>query len=468
METQTPTTDGDVTEALNQVDQETPRARRQRQRVDAAVKPDAFESKAALNAALSEELGDQIYSRDAQWMRFAQEGVIVELHLERKRFRLQLTLADLGIVAEDEAEAKKLESILAPGHRYLLPKAITQAADAIDSRARENLKRYGLRTFWGRFVHKKNYLAWKEQNDAIRADYLALVDQIESGYDDLKREALEAYLGLCSQTYDKLALSPSASRIPGFGDKTAWIAAQVDRMRGEIPTMAEIRPSFVYTHEATSLPTMAQVEQDRVDADRIRLSAAEQAMLADLEETAKARVAGGVSQFMVEVRGQVQEALYDVMSQSLRVLRSKDGQGLGRNTSVAIQKLINACEDRVFWSEGNLEDRLRQLQQMLDTPSRKRNYGEVEALLRTVGAEARLQLLALDQEVAGRIGDASDIGIPADVDGLGEVVARAGFLKEEEPDLDDLDAVGEARVGDDDDDAALLADFEVDLDGTAR
>lgn len=437
---------------------DTPRARKLQ--VD-AEEMGKVESAAVLNEQLSERLGDTVYSRDAKWLRFAQEGVVVELHLERKRFMLRLTLQDLGIEPGDEAEAKSLTSILAPGHRYLLPVRVLKQADAIDSLARENLKRYGLKTFWGRFVHLKNYAAWKGRNDEIKAAYYGLVDQIEEEYDDLKREALLAWVGLCNGTYDRLRMSPAASRIPGFGDKAAWVAAQVDRMRAEIPTMAEIRPSFRYEYEVTSLPSLAQVETDRARARDIRLSEAERLMLADMEATAARRIAGGVDQFMVEVRAQVQAQLFDVMTASLRVLRGRGGQGLVRNTSVAIQKLIDATQDKVFWSEGNLEDRLRQLQAMLDTPSRKRENAEVEKLLRTVGAEARLVLLELDQDVAGRSG--RDVGIPDDFDGLTATIARAGAKL---PELDfEPEAPGAVRVG-----GAAVPDFEGDdlADGLVR
>lgn len=417
------------------------------------------EGAAVLNERLSTQLGDTVYSRNAQWLQFSQDGVIVELHLERKRFKLGLTLQDIGIEPEDEAEAKKLMSILAPGHRYLLPVRILKQADAIDSLGRENLKRYGLRTFWGRFVHVKNYAAWKARNDEIRDAYYGLVDQIEAEYEDLRREALEAWVGLCNGTYDRLRLSPAARRIPGFDNREAWVTARVERMQAEIPTMAEIRPSFVYRYDVTSLPSLAQIEMDRVAASEIRLSEAERLMLADLERTAAQRVAGGVEQFMIEVRSQVQTALFDVMSQSLRTLRGRGGQGLGRNTSVAIQKLIDATQDKLFWSEGNLEDRLRQLQAMLDTPARKRDYSEVEKLLRTVGAEARLALAELDQ---GAERSGLDVGIPDDVSELGDTIARAGAWTPD--DLTEADLVPAARQGVDDG----LEDFDLDLDGDVR
>lgn len=415
-----------------------------------------------LNERLSATLGDTVYSRNAEWLKYSQEGVIVELHLERKRLKLGLSLQDLGIEPENEGEAKRLLSILAPGHRYLLPVKVLKQADSIDSLARENLKRYGLKTFWGRFVHVKNYAAWKARNDEIRAAYMGLADEIEAQYDDLVREALEAYVGLCNGTYDRLAVSPAARRIPGFGDKQAWVTARVERMRGEIPDMAAIRASFVFTYDVTSLPSLAQIETDRVKANDIRLSEAERVMLADLERTAAARVAGGVEQFMTEVRAQVQTALFDVMTQSLKVLRGNQGKSLGRNTSVAIQKLIDATQDKLFWSEGNLEDRLRQLQAMLDTPARKRDYEEVERLLRTVGAEARLALAELEP---GAQRSGLDVGIPEDIDGLTQTIGRAGAWTPPASDLTEADLTPAVRRGGDFD----ADDFDLDLDeGASR
>jgi len=96
--------------------------------------PDAIDTEAsadlknvsalALNEALTEQLGTEVRTYDARWTRFAQDGVLVDLHLTREQFQLQLTLRDIGIEPRDKAEADQLNSIVRPGHRYLLPRNI--------------------------------------------------------------------------------------------------------------------------------------------------------------------------------------------------------------------------------------------------------------------------------------------------------------------------------------------------------
>lgn len=407
---------------------------------DPSTTPEITEGAAALNQALSDRLGVNVYSRDAQWLQYSQAGVVVEVHLARERFKLQLTLELLGIAPENEKEAKALNQLLAPGHRYLLPARIAKKGDSIDSQARENLKRYGRKTFWGQWIHVAVFPAWKAQNDRIEAEYLAWVDSIEAQYDELVEENTVAFIGLCNGTWERLRPLAASSRIPNFDDKEVWVREQVQRMLAEVPSMERIRRKLKYSYDVTSLPSLAAVEADRVRARDIRLTEAERIMMAEIERTQARRVAGGVEQFMAEIRGQLQSQVFDTIAVALQVARGNGGR-LKRNNVVALRDLIGSVKELDFWGEGNgsLQSRLADLQGILDIPGWARSADEVEQILQTLGAEARLTLMELDQPISRKAALIADaVGLGGDVEQLEGLVRRGSPW-----DADDLTGGGD-------------------------
>ncbi len=367
-----------------------------------------------------------------QWSRFAQEGVVVDLHCERERFRVGLTPADLGIEPDNDEERKALAKVLTLGSRYLIPKDWVKKGDSLDSKGRECLKRHSFKTFWGAWIHTKAYATWRAENDEIAAEYVALRDEIVARYDDLIREAQVAYVGLCSQAYNRLLATPAGreGRIPGLDDREAWIANAVRRMVASTPSAELAASKYRYYWDVRVLPALSNVAADEALAQRIRLDAATAAMLEDLKRTAAEEAAGGVRQFVSEVQGAIRSEVYGAVVTCLDALERSEDERLPRNNTAQLVRLVERCSSLVFWEDPDLEKRVQELSSVISVPAAKRSPDDLRGALRALGAEARLVLLELDRppERSGR-----DVGIPDDIEGL-EVVARRGSTA-----LDDLD-----------------------------
>jgi hypothetical protein len=388
-----------------------------------------------INEALSIELGETVRNMDPQWVKFANEGLVVDLHCRRERYKMTLSTDDLGIEGATAKETSEIKRILAPGFVYLLPWDAIKDGDTLDSRARGTLQRHAFRTFWGYWIHRSKYAAWREDIDRVKVDYLAVVEKILANYEKHRADALIGWAGICNQTYNRLAQTAASRRIRGFSDREAWMERQMAAMISRIPSEEEIRASYQLDWEVYRLPLLAEIEQDRANANDLRLSEAERLMLADVEATAKRTIQGGVEQFMSEVKGQVETALCEVAEACLRAL-NKEGK-IGRNSTVQIQNLIDANRSAVFWKDESLEQCMRRLQAIIDTPPKQRNPEALRETFVQVGARARLTLAELERPA---VRSAVDVGIPDSLDELQEI-ARRGTARTVDEILDDLDDV---------------------------
>jgi hypothetical protein len=367
----------------------------------------------ALNEALTEQLGTEVRTYDARWTRFAQDGVLVDLHLTREQFQLQLTLRDIGIEPRDKAEADQLNSIVRPGHRYLLPRNIAiQVPESIQSEARECLKRHSYKTYWGRWVHVNRFPIWLEENEALKAKYLNHVETIIANYDQLVSDAQAAWLGMCNKTYNQLAVTEAATRIPNFADRDAWLADQAQAFLARVPDRERIRARFTYQWDVFSLPSLVQqVKDESAQARWQRMSEAERAMTRALEQSARQKIQGGVDQFLSEIRGQIQAEVLSVASSALKVVQGRGGK-LERNSSNALKGLIEQWRNMVFWDDDQgIEVKLSALEQVLNTESAKRDPLVTTNVLQSLAAEARLAL--------------ADLDVPADRTAIGGTVTEA-------------------------------------------
>lgn len=384
----------------------------------------------ALADELSTQLGETVKPLDPAWRRYAQQGIIVDLHVKRERFKLQLTLRNLGIEAESDTERKAIERILAPGHLYLLPIDETKRADSLDGKLRDNLTRYGYKTFWGKWIPVQAYPTWKAEHEALSAQYKAIGKSFAERYDELSKAALIGWIGVCNQAYERLRVTGAAQRIPGFADRDTWIRGQIDEFGRKLPSAERIVDSFEVNHDAWLIPTEAMIQQDQVRAGNIRLDAAEQVVISDLQRTAAARIESGVNGFLDGLRGQLQAEVFDVVTAALKVMRGRGGK-LQRNSSVALAKMIESTRMLRVWGpedgEATLDARLDELERLLATSSKTRDNAELQRVLQTLGAEARLTLLDLGQPIEREAAERADaVGISDDADELAALIRRSG------------------------------------------
>ena len=156
---------------------------------------------AEINEALSAELGETVLNMDPQWIKYANEGLVIDLHCHRERYRMSLSSDDLGIVGASGAETKEMRRILPPIPVYLLPKDAIAKGDTKDDQARGTLRTHAFKTFWGYWLHRSKYPEWRAAIDGVKAEYEAVVDEILAKYDDHRRDAIVGMVGPVSYTH---------------------------------------------------------------------------------------------------------------------------------------------------------------------------------------------------------------------------------------------------------------------------
>lgn len=416
----------------------------------------------ALADRLSEQVGEAVRAIDPSWGRYAQQGLLVDLHVRRERFRLQMTLEGLGIAIESKRQREAVRKALAPGHLYLIPRETVRRAELLDEQIRANLRRLGYKTFWGSWVHLQAWEKWQAEHAALVAKFDALVEEIIATYPDLIKAASAGWVGLAISNHRRLQGTAVALADPDFADRDAWVRKQLREIRKSLPTPEKIRRSFGVSHEVWLIPTQEMVAADAIKAGDLRLDAARSAMLAELERSAKGQARAGLDQLMTDVRARVQGQVFDAVAGALKVVRGRNGK-LGRNSSKALSDLLVAIQDLVFWDEsGTFQANVAALERILGTAPAKRDGAELEAVLAGLGAEARLVLMDLDAGRArlGVVVDpedpeatllgtysqkgaelAAELGFDADEDRLVAMVRRAVA-----PSADDDDDLDEADV----------------------
>lgn len=366
---------------------------------------------------LAQLLGEdetRILVQDAQWQRFLKEGVTVGLTLRRYRGTSALTLSDLGIVAQDDEQRRIYDRTLKTGHRFILPKEVMDAAQTIESKARYRLSKYGFKTSWGVFVHMDKYEDWRSENEALRASYLRLRDRIYDEWDELVARSERDYVALAIQAWQSLV-----ERRVDVPDLNEWIGTYVSAALAGLKSRQEVYDSFSYEWQTRYVPMAAAVAQDEAEADAIRLKAAQKAMLADIRRTAEADAANTCQRLAQDLIAEIRDEIYGVMVDSLECIEKDKNGRLPKGSSRGLKNLIEKCQTVVFWQDAALEQRIANLDRIMQTDSRKRSMEELKGVLTDLGAAARATLLDLDRTPT-RKSNASEVRIRVENE-LGEL-----------------------------------------------
>jgi hypothetical protein len=370
----------------------------------------------------------RIRVRDPRWATYLQQGCVVRLHVGRWRAVTTLTQADLGLRPQDAEERRGWDRVLLLGRRLLLPRAVVERADRLESQARRLLEAHALRTYWGSFVHRDRYRDWSPRNEELRRAYVALGQEIADGWGLLQREVRADYRALGRQNHRRL-------RALGFADlpgEDEWVEGFVGRALAGVPTPEYVAGSFSYTWEAEYLPLASQLAEDEARADVLRAEAAltrrglavrEEALSAmerDLLATARRRKEQDLDRFVADVQADLRARIDEVCCDVLASIRRRNG-ALPRNSVKQLRSLVDAVGRLKFWDDADLDREMAAIRRLLAAGQEQRSPAAVAGLVERLAAESRLVLLELNR-TARRNG--RDAGVPDDLPGLQELVRR--------------------------------------------
>jgi hypothetical protein len=365
-----------------------------------------------------------VQTRRIDWQQLAKKGAIVEIHLGRYRARETLRLEDLGIEAESDRQRTAYARTLSTGHKRLLPPEVEQEAQQIEDKARKWHEAMSFKTIWGRFVPEQAYAKWAQGNVELCDQYLAFGRSVAARRDELVAEMAAEYREIAPRTYNDLVRNGAVL------DKSQpeWVEWYVARQVANVPSAETIAASYTYTWETTRLVLPSEAAADQAKAEAIRLEAlekarlaAEDAMRADLARTEAERSLEGINRFLADVQEPIQARVYELVTAALAGLASGSTAAQMRGKIMALKNLVDEVRTLVFWESPDLTEKIAQLDALLGVEQKKRSKEDLQAVLRDLGAQARLVLLEIDRPPAR---SARELGIPVGKVALEKAVRR--------------------------------------------
>jgi hypothetical protein len=411
---------------------------------------------AQITARIGETAGT-VRAQYIDWERFLQEGVLITLHHHRWGATLTLTLEQLGIQADTDAERESLLRIISPGQRHLLPKEILKAGKTKQDACRYWLERNafrlnegdGARTLLGWYVHDSRYQTWKQRNDELRDEYLAIGQYIYDHWDELLAQTTQDYNVLAMRTYNDLARSRPVQEgrveLPPLDEYIRTFIAEAFK---SLPTKEEARDSYRYEWDIKWVPMAQTVARDQAAAQfewqksRDRAAAeVESEMMMDLRRQEARRASEGLERFVGDLQSQIQAEVYDVAVNALEAIEGGNGR-LPGNSVRGLKTLVQTIQRLRFWDDPDMDARLAQLAQMTEVPAKQRDDTQLRAALTSLGASARLVLVELDRAPER---SARDLGIPDEGEQLAQLATApraARTLDDAQPELPGVELEG--------------------------
>lgn len=366
--------------------------------------------------AIAQAIGEEnINVADPQWLKMLRDGVVVKLHIRRKRGECKLDPEDLGLPKEETEELVK-SGIISLGQKLLLPKRILDRATAIESSARYCLERHSFGTFWGRFIPVTAYAAWKVENEEWQRKYIELREEINRDYERLVNELLNDYQKQARTSWRYLnALDPdSLLTSEERRQEDGFVRLFIQRIYQRIPTKEAIYDSFGYQAAPEMVPLPSLLAEDSAARDRIieesgvqsRLTRLCEAMEADVIRQAAAQqvetVGGFLRDIVAELRGLVYEATTDVLAS----MQKNGGKLLGKSAA-QLEHLVAEVKKLNFFGDEAMDTAIQRVQAVLDRTPKERDTADLARQLRAIGTIARATLLDLDEEPRS----ARDLGV---------------------------------------------------------
>lgn len=373
-----------------------------------------------------------IKTQSADWVRFMQEGVIVQVHIGRWRGQAALDLNDLGLPFDGEHDSRLIDL----GSKLLMPPEMAAKAQSMEVAARNFLRSRCVVTVWGFFLAVTAFEDVMAELRRRHDEYLAFGKETADQYETWKAELLAAY-----RTEARIAFRRSRAfasdgyyNVQTIAVEAEFIERYVEAVASRIPTADDIRSSFHFDIELSYIPLPALLAEDQAEAERIRteaeaerqqryaemeLARAEarkrqaQAYLdvdvvqqavgerqRQLEAMNKAVVTEArdqkeklLRQFMTDVVTELRQQTYEVVQQALATT-AKNGS-LQSRTIVSLRNWIETVRSLNFYNDAEIEAMIAPVQAQLDAGAKTRSVADFAQALEDVATVTKMSLLNL-------------------------------------------------------------------------
>ncbi len=202
-------------------------------------------------------------------MNIFKDGLLVDVSVSFWSGSKALSPADLGLKAEDVAEAFKL------GKKMLVPQDVIRKFRAIESKARFIVEKNSFKFPIGnaRFVPKKKFPAVLKKLKQCAFDYTQLTEQLVVNYEKYREEMLPVYKEAAEKAYfTNLPTQIEFNMDEQEKEKEQFINSFLMRISTFYPPASTLRDKFalIWDIYEIALPRMRKADGDKIvdDADR--------------------------------------------------------------------------------------------------------------------------------------------------------------------------------------------------------
>ena len=332
-----------------------------------------------------------------------EDGVVVALRIGMARGERKLSWLHVGQPEERGVSGEFERLYYHLGSRHVLPREFLRKRDILEKRARAALQKYSFDTAWGRFVPYTAWASWKRENDGIKAEYLALKDEVARDYDEIVKRVLDDNRAYAPVAFERLcSLDADAER--RYGPVETFVENWLEDTRRSVPEKDVLISSITYREVFTRLsfdgfggadPKEVAGLKSELEATKKELEKAR--MREDINshfiEQRKALVDG----FLSDVQRHLYSMVYDVASS---VLESLDSRGsLTASSSRSLRVLVEKIGVLDFRDDPLLHETMDAVCAVLREDAERRSAEDVRRLLSDVALVLREELLTLGSPV---------------------------------------------------------------------
>src|SRR5437588_63592 len=345
------------------------------------------------------------------------KGVVVRVHIGRWRARRKLRAEDLGLGPEG---ARVFLEQVDLGARLLLPRAMLEKLDRLESQGRSNLRRYSLDTRLGSFVPADGLPRFLEEHQALRAQYLALRDDIVTRLSSLRDEVRQACACAAETLYDALRAAADVRR-------EAFVTQYVERALAAWPMVGQVHTSFAFDYDLLYVPLASELAAEQA---RLAAIAEDERLREDLARHVAERRRHEIDGFLNDLAADLRATVFETVTAALRGLQN--GGFPAPKTVAALRRLTERVRLLNVYGDQDIETQIRRLEGAL-VPLKRRTAVAAEQLraalvdLRETTRSAVEQAFTIDPLIARfallDLSDDTDRTAPAPVAGAAALPA---------------------------------------------
>jgi hypothetical protein len=413
---------------LGQLEDE--RLARLKERAKEAIRNEEADIAEPTKAQMIAAILDQPDMQFVDWQSLMGEGVVIQLHIRRVRFRKRLDFSDLGIHFADQSTERKMHEIFRLGMKNLLTKDYLDRIERIEYRARQLLIQSSYQTIWGFFVPVTAYGLFRELLAKHEEAYYTVRDEIVANYPAIKKQVLSDYVQAARSAYRILHhLDPEVLSEREKLREVVYLAGVRHRVRKMLPTVDQIKKSFAFEIDQMyiDLPSLAgeddggQGEQmctikdvteeeqrelrwrqwgtkDRQEMMRIM----NEEVVRDARQQKEERIDAFFTKVVTQLRGLLYEATTNVLA-SL-----KKNERLQPRSVVQLRTLVENLQLLNFYGDKDVERAMKLIENLVDRERSDRDIGLIEQRLGEIALVMRSTLLPLEYEFREEREDAEE------------------------------------------------------------